>query len=106
MFSGEQVIFSRNLLSKAKIDQEDIETETKKISSISPKKVEEFKEKIVDSFYEAASIREIFISYLKKYKDKINEKWTEDKGRFGINIVDNKAAFFENWYVHYSGWGR
>lgn len=95
----------KNLLSKAKTDQEGIETETKKTNPISSKKVKEFKEKIVDSFYEAASIREIFISYLKKYKNKINEKWIGDKGRFGINIVDNKAAFFENWYVHYSGWG-
>lgn len=93
------------LLDKAKADQEKTETEIKKTEPISPKKVEEFKEKVIESFYEAAIVRNIFVDYLKKYKNKINEKWTQGKGRFGINIVDNKAAFFENWHVHYVGWG-
>ena len=95
----------KNLLAKAKVDQEKAETETIKTNPISIKKIEEFKDKVIEAFYEAASVRNIFVDYLKRYKNKINEKWTGEKSRFGINIVDNKAAFFEDWYVHYSGWG-
>lgn len=95
----------KTLLSKAKEEQEKIETETKKKSPISAKKINEFKGKIIEAFYESATVRDIFINYLKKYEDKTKEKWTGNRERFGINIVDNKATFFDEWYVHYIGWG-
>ena len=79
-----------------------------KTQNISPKKVEEFKEEVLKSFYESASLRDIFTKYLKAYEDKVKEKITGKKERFEINIVDvdDKAAFFEEWYVHYAGWGE
>lgn len=51
-------------------------------------------------------MRDIFTKYLKTYEDKVKEKITGKKERFGINIVDDKAAFFEEWHVHYVGWGE
>jgi len=77
-----------------------------KAQNISPKKIEKFKEEFVKSFYESASLRDIFTKYLKIYENKIEEKITDKKERFGINIVDDKAAFFDEWYVLYVGWGE
>jgi len=77
-----------------------------KAQNISPKKVEEFKEEIFKSFYESASLRDIFTKYLKTYEDKVKEEIAGKKERFGINIVDDKAAFFDEWHVHYVGWGE
>jgi len=95
----------KNLLDKAKKEQEEVEIEIKKKNPVSIEKIKEFKNKVMESFHESATIRNIFVNYLEKYEDKIQEKWTGNKGRFGINIVDNKAAFFDKWHVHYSGWG-
>lgn len=75
-----------------------------KTQTISPKKVEEFKEEVLKTFYEEAALRDVFVSYLKAYEDKTKEK-TGKTERFGIKIVDDKAAFFDDWHVHYLGWG-
>ena len=77
-----------------------------KTQNISSTKIEEFKEEVLKSFYESASLRDIFTKYLKTYEDKVKEKITDKKERFGINIADDKAAFFDEWHVHYAGWGE
>lgn len=71
---------------------------------ISPKKIEEFKKLVVESFNDVAIVRNIFKHY-KLYKDKTNIVPEGNKQKYGIGIVDDKAAFFEEWHVHYMGWG-
>lgn len=77
-----------------------------KLGNISQKKVEEFKREVLKSFYESANLREIFTKYFKAYEDKTKERILSKKERFGINIVDDKASFFDEWHVHYVGWGE
>jgi len=77
-----------------------------KFGNISQKRVEEFKKEVLKSFYDGANLRDIFIKYFKAYEDKTKEKILGKKERFGINIVDDKAAFFDEWHVHYVGWGK
>ena len=94
----------KELLEKAKKKQEKAERECKKSTKISHKKVEEFKEQVIKGFKETVVLRNIFQSY-KLYEDKTNERYKNELKRFGINIVDDKAAFFEEWHVHYGNWG-
>ena len=74
--------------------------------NISLKRIEEFKEDFLKSFYESALLRDIFINYLKLYEDRTKEKIINQKERLGINTVDDKAAFFDEWYIHYAGYGK
>lgn len=77
----------------------------RKAGNISQIKIGEFKKEVLKSFYEGANLRDIFVGYFKVYEDKTKEKVTSKKKRFGINTVDDKAAFFDEWHVHYAGWG-
>lgn len=77
-----------------------------KAGNISQKRIEEFKKEVLKSFYEGAALRDVFVNYLKVYEDKTKEKITGKKERFGINIVDDKVSFFDEWHVHYVGWGE
>jgi hypothetical protein len=77
-----------------------------KFGNISQKRVKEFKKEVLKSFYETADLRDIFIKFFKAYEDKTKEKISGKKERFGINIVDDKASFFDEWHVHYVGWGE
>jgi hypothetical protein len=77
-----------------------------KFGNISQKRVEEFKKELLKSFYDGANLRDIFVKYFKAYEDKTKEKILGKKERFGINIVDDKAIFFDEWHVYYVGWGE
>lgn len=72
---------------------------------ISINRVKEFKKEVLNSFYDRASVRDIFTKHLNGYENKMHEQ-TQRKDRFGINIVDDKASFFDEWYIHYVGWGE
>jgi len=93
------------LLTKAKEAQEQEEVELKKEQAISQKRVQEFKKEVVKTFYEGANLRDIFEKHFVAYENKTKEK-TNKKDRFGINIVDDKALFFDEWHIHYVGWGE
>ena len=95
----------KTLLTKAKEAQEQEEVELKKEQAISQKRVQEFKKEVLKTFYEGANLRDIFKKHFNAYEDKTKEK-TDKKERFGINIVDDKASFFDEWHVHYVGWGE
>lgn len=77
-----------------------------KTGDISEKKIQEFKNEVVKSFSKGAHMREIFRDYLSAYEDRTDERVTDTKERFGITIADDKAAFFDEWHVHYVGWGE
>lgn len=96
----------KSLLAKAKEKQEQDELKLKREQNISQKRVEEFKKEVLKTYYEGTNLRDIFAKYFKTYEDKTKEKITGKKERFGINIVDDKASFFDEWHVHYVGWGE
>lgn len=77
-----------------------------KIGNINQNRIGEFKKEVLKTFYESAHLRDIFSKYFKTYEDKTKEKITGKKERFGVNIVDDKASFFDEWHVHYVGWGE
>jgi hypothetical protein len=96
----------RELLERVKVTQEEKDSEEKRQKTISEKKVEEFKEEIVKGFYEQATLRQIF-KYYNLYQDKTKEISGDEKHKYGFfSILDDKAAFFEEWYVHYLDWGK
>jgi len=94
------------LLAKAKEVQEQDELKLKREQSISKKRVQEFKKEAIKTFYESANMRDIFAKHFNAYKDKTNKTIAGKKERFGINIVDDKASFFNEWHIHYFGWGK
>lgn len=95
----------KELLAKAKQAQEQDELKLKREQNISKKRVQDFKKEVLKTFYEDANMRDIFAKHFNSYEDRIKEK-TDKKERFGINIVDDKASFFDKWHVHYVGWGE
>lgn len=95
----------KELLDKAKEAQEQKEVKIKKEQAISQKRVQEFKKEVLKAFYEGASMRNIFEKYFNANEDKTSEE-IDKKDRFGVNIVDDKASFFDEWHVHYVGWGE
>lgn len=100
LFDGKLIPFLNSLKLKA---QERIKN-LQRSQQISQKKIAEFKEKVLKGFNESAVLRDIFNHY-KLYQDKAGEKYEGKLGRFGINLVDEKAAFFDEWHVHYGDWG-
>ncbi|MEK9147344.1 MAG: hypothetical protein AAB593_00280, partial [Patescibacteria group bacterium] len=95
----------KSLLEKAKKEQELLEQEFIKTVSISENKVKEFKEEILKSFDKGSDLRKIFNKF-EAYNDKTNEEIGTTVPSMGYNQIDQKAAFIENWYVHYGGWGE
>lgn len=79
-----------------------------KSQTISPKKVDEFKQEFINSFTNATIARNI-INFLGLYENRINDALTT-QSFYGINRAINKEAFFEEWYSHWlnpgSEWGR
>ena len=94
-----------HILGVAKEDQEHEELELKRKKKISPKKLHEFISDVVIEFYKDAGMRSVF-NYLGLYKDSVHTTSSSDKIRFGISQASDKAAFFEDWHVSYSGWGE
>jgi len=100
LFDNRLLPFLKSLKTKA---QEEIKSLQRK-QCISSKRVSEFKAQVLKGFNESTIIRNIFKHY-KLYKDRTNEKWEGSSRRFGINRVDSKGAFFDEWYVDYGKWG-
>lgn len=94
----------RALLKRAKEEQERKELEFKRTNPISQRKVEAFKNDVLRGFNESTVVRNIFTHY-KLYENRVSEPYHIKEDRFGINTVDDKAAFFEEWYVHFGEWG-
>jgi hypothetical protein len=71
---------------------------------ISQKKIEEFKDEVLKEFKRLTRLRNIFV-YYELYKDKTGGIYEGVLDRFEINKVSDKAAFFDEWHVHYLDWG-
>ena len=95
----------KNLLSRAKERQEKEDIERKRTKKISEVKVDTFKEDFIKGFYENADLRK-FIENISTIENNLSEKPKEATKRFGFNTVDDKAAFFDDWYVYFGDWGK
>jgi len=91
---------SLKIKSEARIRQ--IQREQK----ISKNKVKEFIGKLSKEFYEVATFRNIFKNYLKIFLDQKKGFYSGKIKNKGINRVDYKSAFFNEWHIHYSDWGE
>jgi len=101
LFSKKLLPFLSMLKTKAQERIKSIERD----EPISPKKVDEFKKRVVEGFDKSANIR-IILRHLGLFEDRTLVEEREDQERLGINIIDDKAAFFEEWYISYSRWGE
>jgi hypothetical protein len=68
--------------------------------SVSSVKVAEFKDEVLKGFSEGVRVRNILKHY-GFYEDRTSDAYTGQLERFGVNVVDDKAIFFEDWHVHY-----
>jgi hypothetical protein len=100
LFDRKLIPFLETLKTKA---QEKIKNLQKK-QIVSQRKIDEFRDKVVEGFNRSAVLRDIFKNY-GLYQDR-TEKFQGNLPRLGINIVDDKAAFFEDWHIHYLDWGK
>ena len=68
---------------------------------IDPEKVAEFKKDVVKGFRQLATMRDI-LTHFRLYEDHSDESLPANPpDQCGINQVDDKAAFFRSWHVHY-----
>jgi len=95
----------KNLLSRAKERQEKEDIKRKRTKKISELKVDTFKEDFIKGFYENTDLRK-FIENISTIEKNLSEKPKETTKRFGFNTVDDKAAFFDDWYVYFGDWGK
>lgn len=80
------------------IDRAEIET------PMSESKLQEFRENVRCGFYEDNSLRAFFADYPHLYR---RDEATDDlPNRFGVTNIYDKAAFFEEWHVHYMSGGK
>ena len=100
LFDTKLVTFLKNLKIKA---QKRIE-HLKRTWNISLERVDEFKDKVLEGFNKSAILRDVF-KYYGLHEDKIQEKYEGEIQRIGINIIDEKEAFFDDWFVFYRDWG-
>jgi len=72
---------------------------------LSEKKVNEFKKEVLNSWGTRGILREIIKKY-GAFSDKTNESVPVGIPEVGINVVDDKAAYMEDWHVGYPDWGK
>jgi hypothetical protein len=101
LFTEKLIPFIKSLKPKAEAELKEIQTSL----NISQKKVEEFKKETIKSFEKVTTLRNVFKHY-SLFKDETDKPYQGEVTRLGINIVDDKAAFFEDWHVHYGHWGQ
>lgn len=100
----EKIPALKGLLKKVKDQQEKSEDEFLQTVEISSAKLAEFKEKIKTAFYESPRLR-VVAERVGIYHNLIDEDPGKTVPSYGYNQLDTKAAFIENWHVHYGGWG-
>lgn len=71
---------------------------------LSSGKVDEFVKGFLSGYGENCGIHVSF-EKLGQYEDKTQQKYTGIQKAMGYNRLDEKGAFIEEWYVHYSRWG-
>jgi hypothetical protein len=55
--------------------------------------------------YNDSVVVQNILKYYKLYEDRTNENYRGKLERVGLNRIDDRAAFFEDWHVNYVDWG-
>lgn len=97
----------RELLKDARDRQIEANIEEKIEKKISRKKINKFIEEAIKSFGDT-NYTIPFFKYLNSISDNSKNcaEVKNDKKRLGINQVDEKAVFLEDWHEGYGGWGE
>ncbi|NLE25862.1 MAG: hypothetical protein GX625_11085 [Clostridiaceae bacterium] len=66
---------------------------------------ESFRNNVVASFYDLAKVRNV-LSHYGLITDKRDEEYQGTVELYGLRQLSPKSAFFEDWHVHYVGWGK
>ena len=93
-------------LMKVKEEADKQISEKHKTQKISAKKIQEFKNSFLKTFYESATLRSMFTKYLSAYENQMDLQIKGQENRLGISVVDDKASFFDEWHIHFVGWGE
>jgi hypothetical protein len=101
LFDEKLIPFLKNLKTKA----QDAIKNLHRNQNVSNKKVAEFRKQVLDGFKKSAILRSIFIHY-NLYEDQTTKKLEKENPRLGVYELSEKAAFFDEWHVHYSGFGE
>lgn len=72
---------------------------------LSEEKLGAFKDNVCKGFCENAVMRNIIRRY-GRFEDKTQDAYTGDLKRIGRHYISDKAAFFNEWHVHYIDWGK
>jgi hypothetical protein len=95
----------KNILKRARQEQERNDEEYLKTVELDSDKLNKFRRKVKESFYQAGYLRPILREF-GAYKDLRSGAAVIEISSWGYNLIDEKAAFVKNWHVHYSGWGE
>lgn len=96
----------RELLTSAEKRQKENEILEKRRKAPSIEKITKFKKDVIASYDKSVRAVPLF-KFFNLYENNVSKKYNpEDKTRFGVNTVDDKAAFFDDWHVHYGDWGE
>lgn len=74
-------------------------------AKLSSSKVDEFVKGFLSGYGENCGIH-ISFEKLGQYVDKTKQEYVGEQKAMGYNRLDEKGAFIEGWYVHYSRWGE
>ena len=92
-----------NLLERIKKNIKEEEKIKLRINNISKRKIDTFKNEFKLGFYENSVVRNIF-KFLNKYQE-TKDKFREDIPQFGLEELDEKGVFIEDWHTSYLDWG-
>ncbi len=93
-----------DFLDKLKNESENLVRKLIQSQPLSVSKIYSFKEGFINGLYESANMRQLFTDLFKSLKDETSHDNEEiiNKLRFGATVTENRAAFFDEWYVSYS----
>jgi len=98
-----EALFS--LFDNAKANQEKEEEDSLIAAKISQSKMQEFIDGFKNGYKSNAGMNMLFRSF-DIFKDDTMKPYTGEILSKGYNRLDEKGAFLDEWYVHYSRWGE
>jgi hypothetical protein len=95
----------RTVLARIKDEQDLHDAEDVRNAPLSQDKKIEFTNNIVEGFQQIIRLRPLFLK-LKALEDRTGEPVPENLFAYGINQLDDKAAFITDYHVSYLNWGE
>jgi len=73
---------------------------------ISPARIQAFRDRFLDAFEKAATVRALFkrcAAFVDKSRSHLP---VGDRTKWGLSLIEDKAAFVDGWHVEYREWGE